>query len=348
MSGVKQDLTDDRQAVIQVESPEEAFRLMLAAEDGTLPETLPKVEEDEPKPDSGEEPEEGEETAEEPEVPAEEESDDPAVEESDDLPEQEQEPVTETLIDVQVNGETVQVTQDELQKGYAREADYTRHKQEVAEEQRALGEDRQAVQAERAKYDGMLEQLQEIIEQSLPQEPDWTKLRAENPDDFGAVYAEWTQRKGQLEKVQAERQRVWQQEQVDQQAAQGELIEQERVKLQTALPELFDADKSQKLGSEMLETATGIGYTPDEVSAVLDSRALRLLHDATQFRLLQKKGKVVSKKAKNTPTVRPGAARPAAPARTRKREAESRLKKSGKVEDAAAVFLQDMRVKRSG
>ena len=346
MSGVKQDLTDDRQAVIKVENPEEAFLAMLNSEAGIEPETPPKAAEDEPKPDSGEEPEEGEETAEEPEVPAEEESDDPEVEESDDLPEQEVE--TEAVFDVQVNGETVQVTQEELLKGYAREADYTRHKQEVAEEQRALGEDRETVQAERAKYDGMLGQLQEIIEQSLPQEPDWTKLRAESPEEFPAVYAEWTQRKGQLEKVQAERQRVWQQEQADQQTAQQGIIEQERVKLQTELPALFDAEKGQTLGNEMLETATGYGYTPDEVSAVLDSRALRLLHDATQYRLLKQKGKKVTAKAKNTPTLKPGAARKATPTRTRKREVESRLKKSGKVEDAAAVFLQDMRVKRSG
>jgi len=347
MSGVKQDLTDEREASVQVASPEEAFLAMLSAEDGTLPEETPPKAEEEPKPNSGEEPEESDEATEEPEVPAEEESDDPETE-SDDLPEQEEEAPTEALIDVQVNGETVQVTQEELQKGYAREADYTRHKQEVAEEQRELAEDRQAVQAERAKYDGMLGQLQEIIEQSLPQEPDWTKLRAESPEEFPAVYAEWTQRKGQLEKVQAERQRVWEQERADQQVAQQGIIEQERVKLQEALPELFDAETSQTLGTEMLETATGIGYSPDEVSAVLDSRALRLLHDATQYRLLKQKGKAVKTRAKNTPTVKPGAARKATPVRTKKREAESRLKKSGSVEDAANVFLQDMRVKRSG
>lgn len=346
MSGVKQDLTDDRQALIDVKSPEEAFLKMLNEEAG-IKETPPKVE-DEPKPDSGEEPEEGEETVDEPEVPAEEESDDPEKPESDDLPEQEEETETEPVFDVQVNGETVQVTQEELLSGYSREADYTRHKQEVASEQQELVSERQAVQAERAKYDGMLGQLQEIIEQSLPQEPDWTKLRAETPDEFPAVYAEWTQRKGQLEKVQTERQRVWEQERVDQQKVQASMIEEERVKLQKALPDLFDTDKSQTLGVEMLETATGMGYSPDEVSAVLDSRALRLLHDATQYRLLQKKGKIVKTRAKNTPTIKPGAAKKRAPARTKIHEAESRLRKSGKVEDAAAVFLQDMQVKRSG
>ncbi len=346
MSGMKQDLTDDRQAIIDVKSPEEAFLKMLNEEAG-IEETPPKVEE-EPKPDSGEEPEEGEETAEEPEVPAEEESDDPEVEESDDLPEQEEETKTEAVFDVQVNGETVQVTQEELLSGYSREADYTRHKQEVASEQQELVTERQAVQAERAKYDGMLGQLQEIIEQSLPQEPDWTKLRAETPDEFPAVYAEWTQRKGQMEKVQAERQRVWEQERADQQKVQTSVIEEERVKLQKALPDLFDADKSQTLGVEMLETATGMGYSPEEVSAVLDSRALRLLHDATQYRLLQKKGKIVKTRAKNTPTIKPGAAKKRATARTKVHDAESRLRKSGTVEDAAQVFLQDMRVKRSG
>ena len=348
MSGVKQDLTDEREAIVQVANPEEAFLAMLQEEKGELP--PPKVADDEPKPDSGEEPEVGEEVVEEPEVPAEEESEDPAEPDSDDLPEQEEEPPAEVeaVYDVQVNGETQQVSLDELQKGYSREADYTRQKQEVAEEQRALGTDREAVQAERAKYDGMLGQLQEIIEQSLPQEPDWTKVRAETPTEFPAIYAEWTQRKGQLEKVQAERQRVWEQEAADRQKVLTEGIEQERVKLQEAVPDLYDAEKGQKLGADMLQTAEGYGYTPQEVSAVLDSRALRLLHDATQYRLLKQKGKVVTKRAKRMPTVKPGPAAKGTPARTKTREAESRLRKTGAVEDAAAVFLRDMRVKRSG
>ena len=347
MSGVKQDLTDEREANVKVADPEAAFLAMLQAESGDLPK--PEGTE-EPKTDSGEEPEVVEETPEEPEVPAEEESDDPPVEESDDLPEQEEEPPAEVeaVYEVQVNGETEQVSLEELQKGYSREADYTRQKQEVAEEQRSLITDREAVQAERAKYDGMLGQLQSIIEESLPQEPDWTKLRAETPDQFPVIYAEWTQRKGQLEKVQAERQRVWEQEAADQQKTLSVGIENERVKLQEALPDLYDAEKGQKLGADMLQTAEGYGYTSSEVSAVLDSRALRLLHDATQYRLLKQKGKAVTTRAKVTPTVKPGAAPRVAPARTKVRQAESRLRKSGAVEDAAAIFLQDMRVKRSG
>ena len=91
-----------------------------------------------------------------------------------------------------------------------------------------------------------------------------------------------------------------------------------------------------------MKAAEEYGYTQADVNAIRDSRALRMLHDATQYRLLQQKGKKVTKRAKTTPTVKPGAQKTTPRRRSRVREAESRLKKSGSVEDAQAVFLQDM------
>lgn len=335
---VKQDLTDHP---IEVEGPEAVFMRMLAEEQGLeLPEDAP-VPKPEPKANS-DQPEETEEELEEEEAPAEEESDDPE-EESDDLPEQAtEEPVTdEDVHDVVVNGETVQVSYEELRNGYSREADYTRRTQEMGEEQRQLGVERDAVLAERQRYDGLLGQLQEVVEQSLPQEPDWTQVREQTPDQFPAIYAEWTQRKGQLDKIKVERERVAQAAATDlANAAEAQAVE-ERTKLKTALPALFEEETAAGLSQSMLETAQTYGYTPEDVSAIRDSRALRLLHDATQYRLLQTKGKTVTKRAKPTPTVAPGAKKTSPTGRaSRRRQAEQRLKKSGSVEDAAAVFLQ--------
>lgn len=342
---VNQDLTDNRAEIAKVEGPEAAFLAMLQEEAGVSasdPTPTPKAN----PPETGETEEELEEELE----PAEEESDDPEVEESDDLPEQdtEEEPVTEEAVyDVLINGETVQVTMNELQNGYSREADYTRRTQEVAEFERTLVADRDAVQAERAKYDGLLGQLQDVIEQSLPQEPDWTQIREQTPEQFPAIYAEWTQRKGQLEKVKAERERVSLREQETLAVAANAQAAEESKKLQDALPDLFDPEKAQSLSGAMLKAAVeGYGYTQADVNAIRDSRALRMLHDATQYRLLKQKGKKVTKRAKTTPTVKPGAQRTAPRRRSRVREAESRLKKSGSVEDAQAVFLQDMIVKK--
>ncbi len=341
---VKQDLTDDRAESVQVEGPEAAFLKFLQDEEAGVSASEPTPA---PKANSPENEETDEELEEELE-PATEESDDPEVEESDDLPEQdtEEEPVTEDVYEVTVNGEKVQVTMDELQNGYSREADYTRRTQEVAEFERSLVADRDAVQAERLKYDGLLGQLQDVIEQSLPQEPDWTQVREQTPDQFPAIYAEWTQRKGQLEKVKAERERVAFAEQETLAAAANAQAAEERKKLQEVLPDLFDAEKAQSLSGAMLKTAEGYGYTSGDVGAIRDSRALQMLHDATQFRLLQQKGKKVTKRVKTTPTVAPGAQKTTPRRRSRIRDAESRLKKTGRIEDAQAVFLQDMVVKK--
>ena len=340
----RQDLDASRTATPATEAPEEAFLRMLNDEEKEREPTAPVSQpESQPEPDPSTNLDETKETEEEvPEAPDEVDSEDLPTEDSEDPSEtDEADEPTEALYRVMANGEEKHVTLEELTRSYSRESDYTRQKQELAEQERSFTADAELVRAERAKYDGMLGQLEAAVQQSLPQEPDWAKLRAENPVDFTAKYAEWQQLQGNLQKIQAERQRVFDAENADRAKQQEAIVRTEQDKLLKDFPDLGDSEKGPQMQAAMMETATSVGFSADEVNAVVDSRTIKLLHYATLYLNLKKSQPTRTKRPKVTKTVRPGS-RTRAPTRSKTREAEKRLRSSGSMEDATAVFLEDL------
>ena len=101
-------------------------------------------------------------------------------EESEESEEQEQ-PQTFT---VKVDGKEVDVTLDELQKGYSRTQDYTRKTQQIAEVRKQVEQETQAVRAERQQYAQLLGALQAQLQVSEPQ-VDLERLYNEDPNGCG-------------------------------------------------------------------------------------------------------------------------------------------------------------------
>ena len=85
--------------------------------------------------------------------------------ESDDSEEQEQEQ-EQPRYRVKVEGQEYEVTQDELVKGYQREADYTKKTQKLAEQRKAVEAEYAAVEQAKHLRDTYAQRLQ-IIEQAL-------------------------------------------------------------------------------------------------------------------------------------------------------------------------------------
>ena len=80
---------------------------------------------------------------------------------------------------VEVDGE--EITVEELKRGNLRQRDYTRKTQELAETRRQMETQAQEIERERAQYAQMLPALQQRIEQSVEQEPDWDTLYDADP-----------------------------------------------------------------------------------------------------------------------------------------------------------------------
>ena len=153
-----------------------------------------KPEEEEAKPSEEvtedveqEEPEEAEETDEAEEAEEEDAADDTDESEESEEQEAEDEEIEETaLYTVRVNGEDVEVTEDELVRGYSRQSDYTKKTQELAEYRKQLDNGAQHLQNEIAQTQAARQQYVNTMSQAIEsnfsmakqfENTDWERLK---------------------------------------------------------------------------------------------------------------------------------------------------------------------------
>ncbi len=269
--------------------------------------------------------------------------------ESDDGQDADEAPPAPRKIRVKIGGEELEVTEEEAAKGYSRTEDYTRKTQKLAEERKAFEQHATAILEERQRYAQSLHLLEQTLAPTL-EEPDWTKLREElDPGEFAAEVAEYQLRQARVKEVQAEQIRVAQLQQRDMLRAQAVYLQQQRDALLNAVPEWKEPARVKQDMDEIVNYATTLGFTADDVAEVADHRLFRVLRDAARFAKLQKSSPskpsatpAATPAAKQTATsIKPLAAGATVPTRkptTDLTRAKQRLAKTGSERDAAAVF----------
>lgn len=232
-----------------------------------------------------------------------------------------------------------ELTVDEVKKGYLRQADYTRKTQQVAEQRRAAEAEVEAVRAERATYAERLTQVEAIIQQQAPPRPD-PALRQTDPAEYAAQQADYLAHEQRLATVQSERQRTEAQMAKDAQERHAQYLAAEREKLFEIFPEwATNREKAQADLNVLRATGLDYGFTEQELDSVGDHRAIRLLADAAELKRLKAERAKVQPKIAKAPVLQPGSTGQVAPKpATDARRALERLKKSGRVEDAAQAF----------
>jgi hypothetical protein len=116
---------------------------------------------------------------------------------------------------------------------------------------------------------------------------------------------------------------------------------QEMTRLLEIMPELKDPSKGKLIKEEILSAGNEYGYAPEEISAIVDHRAIRVLSDARKYReIVAGKSKAVEKasKHKRTQPMKAGGKK-AGSSKKELRNKQSRLKKSGSIDDAVALIL---------
>ncbi len=121
------------------------------------------------------------------------------------------------LIDVVINGERQRVTREEAANGYQRMQDYSRKTAELAKQRKSLAAEAQAIAAEREKYAQALEVMAGQL--SADQEPDWSRLRDEDPFEYLQQKDLWRDKQERLAKVQQEQARLYQEQSAKMQKA---------------------------------------------------------------------------------------------------------------------------------
>jgi hypothetical protein len=258
-------------------------------------------------------------------------------EEQTDVEEEALQPQTFT---VKVDGQEVEVTQDELINGYSRQQDYTRKTQELSQQRKTI-EQQQAELAQRdAIYSQLLPKMEAQLKGELANEPDWNALYEDDPVGYVREKQLWDEKKEKLSAVSAEQQRLQQEALVKQQQQIQQFVEYGNQKLLEIIPEWQNPEVAAKEKAAISEYAMReLEYTPEEIQQVYDYRALLGLRNAwLNSRTVEATKKKPTQKAPAR-VARPGTTnRPKTTTPVKK--AKQRLAKTGKTSDAAKVFEQ--------
>ena len=274
------------------------------------------------------------------EVTQEAQSDDEQSDSDSDVEEQEQ--VEEKpRYKVKASGEEIEVTLDDLIKGYQREADYTKKTQTLAEQRKQVEAERQVIEQaklQRDQYQERLAMIESALRTYAPQE-NLEALKETDPIGYAVKVAEQTQREKQLQAVQMERARIAQQQQAEQSQNLNSHLAVEAQKLAEAIPEYADEQKSVQVKKDIRDYARKIGWSDEELASVYDSRAVLTLYRAMQYEKLMGNKAGVTKKVNEAPKMlKPGVSRQTDVNSEQTKKAMNQLKRTGNVRDAANAF----------
>ena len=163
------------------------------------------------------------------------------------------------------------------------------------------------------------------------------ELKENDPIGYAVKVAEMTEKKEQLQLLQAEQQRIAQQQNSDRSANMQKYVEQEAQKLAQSLPEFSDNTKGEQVRNEIRNYGKKVGFTDEELSSVYDSRHVLVLHKAAQWDKLQKSNPGVSKKLTKAPKMAKKGNKIAKTDVYQKQK--KRLQGSGSIEDATELYI---------
>ena len=285
---------------------------------------------------------------------AEEEDDEEEEEETEESPEEEEaddESETETVYTVRVDGRDVEVTEDELIKGYSRQADYTKKTQELAEYRKQMDTAVQQAQYEIQQTQQARAQYVDAVEAAISsnyahlqqfQNVDWERLKTEDREEYLTKRDDYRQAQEQIAELQNQHKAAAEQQQAEMAEQHRRMWMEEHQKMSQILPEWRDDEKRMAISKAIGEYAVGQGYTKEELDTLVDHRSILKLMKAKAYDDVQKKQRIVrSKKVKNKPkVVRSKAKQEKAPPRARKRTAKmGSLRETGHVDDAADLIF---------
>ena len=252
----------------------------------------------------------------------------------------------DVTVKVKVDGEEVEVTLAELRNGYSRTSDYTRKAQALAEERKAFQSEAETIRQERAQYAELLPLLQQQLMQQASAEPDWDTLYNEDPIEAARLERQWRKSREEqtyrLQAIQAEQQRLAQEQATDQARAIQAFVEAERAKLPDVIPEWSNQETMVREAKELREWALAQGLTEQDVEGLRQASHVALLRKAMLYdkgRTKVQQSKVAPKKAAKT--IKPGSSGSQVNGRsTEVKRASQRLVRSGRITDAAALLEQ--------
>jgi hypothetical protein len=246
----------------------------------------------------------------------------------------------EQRFQVKVGGEDKELTLTELKSLAQQGADYTKKTQQVAEQRKALQAEQQAIEEAKYMRDAYAERLQAMEQLLNAQQPveDLEYLKESDPIGYAVRVAEMSQNKEKLYAIQAERNRIAEMQQAEQQQGMQQYLSQQAAVLSESLPEYSDPVKGETLRSDLRKFAKNLGFSDQELSAVRDARHVMALYKAMQYDKLQQSKPQLNKRVSEAPrTIKSGNSNTSVNTDQHKK-AMAQLQKTGKIRDAVSAF----------
>lgn len=257
--------------------------------------------------------------------------------EQDDEPEEPE----QALFTVKVDGKPKQVTLTELQRGYSGQAFINQNLETLAQAKKQMQEEYSQVQQER-QFLADFRQRAESGQVLTPPKPPSRELFQQDPIGYmeaklshDDAMAEYQQQQQQMTAI-TERQRA------DQNRQHQAYLQSQMQILQERVPEFADPKTASKYRDKMVQAGIDeYGLSAEELTSEGDARRLSVLSDAIKFREQQKAAGIARQRAETArPVVKPGVRRPAQASEAKQaKDAQSRMRKTGSVDDVAKFLL---------
>jgi len=243
---------------------------------------------------------------------------------------------------VKVDGVEKRVTLEDLKQGYSGQQYVQQGMQQVAEMRKQFEQIAGDFLNEREQAKAIFAQVQNMQIPSAPVPPS-VELAETDPFRYSAEKAKYDVAANEYQQKMAEIQQALAGNSQAEMQARNAYLQREMDTLKQVIPDFADPEKAQSLRNNMLSVSQNTyGFDPQEIAAITDHRVLRVLHDAIQYRAAQGGKEQAIKKAKAKPkrTVKPGAKKTASNQNSQ-RQARSKLKRSGSIQDAMSLILNE-------
>jgi hypothetical protein len=243
------------------------------------------------------------------------------------------------LYPVKIDGEIVNVTLSDLTKGYGGDQFNQKNMRHNAEQRKLMEEAFNNLNQQRAQLD---QHAQNLNQNGLVAKPVAPSRELFTNDPLGYLDADLEYRdnvkKYQDEQIQLQHNRQ------ELQKAQAEVnqanLQNQQEELKRLIPDFADAKKATKLKNSLIEHGKKRNFTEAELSSVVDARTMHVLHESMLWRQsLEGKSDVKAKLKKARPLMKAGVKKTGESANKVEQKLMSKLKKSGSINDAAALLF---------
>ena len=228
------------------------------------------------------------------------------------------------------------VDEDELKRGYMMEKSYRHKTAQLAREKEAVqAKVKEATETARKELDEKLQLAEQAIWHTLAPEIqgiDWNKLASEDPAEWARKYQHVQNVNAKLAHIQQERQKLNEAKATEQKAELKKKVEEATETLRSEIPGWSDETYRKILNAGVTQ-----GFKAEEVNAIIDSRAIKVLWKAMKYDELSKAKPLVEKRAAQPApkVVKPGAGEKKLDAKAEKlNDSMAKLQKSGRTDDA--------------